>query len=227
MLAAPAASRSALPLLLVGLRSRRRRVEAAAAGRPQGRFRQGRSADLRGRLLLVPRREEAAVGLPARPQGRRAEGRRDRQGDRAGQECREPAHPLRRRARQGPEDAAEGGPADGRAGRRPAGLDRPGGRLAGERRRGRPAEALGVQAAGQAAAADGERPEVGPHADRRVHPGPAGQGRAEAVAGGRPDHAPAPAAPRPDRPAADRRRGRCVPGRQVAGRLRRRPSSGC
>ncbi len=78
-------------------------------------------------------------------------------------------------------------------------LDRAGRRVPG---------ALGVRPAGPARACPRSRTRLVPQPDRRLHPGPARERRARAVARGRPGHADPPAQPRPDRPAADDRGGR-------------------
>ena len=62
--------------------------------------------------------------------------------------------------------------------------------------------------------------ELAAQPDRRVRPGPARGGGAAAVARGRPGHADPAPLPRPDRPAADARGGRCVRPGRFPGRLR-------
>ena len=63
--------------------------------------------------------------------------------------------------------------------------------------------------------------------DRRLRPRPTGEGRAEAVAGGRPADAHPPRHARPHRPAADAEGGRGLPEGRVAATPTRRWSTGC
>ena len=186
---------------------------------------------LEATLLRLPRAEEAEGRPAARREGGGLPGRqRRRRGHPARQRCRERARPVASRAVD-PEERMppEGEPADPRAGRRPPGLDRPGGELAGGSggRVGEGPGSLGLPAARPPGRAAGPDRRLGAEPDRPLRPRPAGGGGAGAVARGRPGHAAPPAQPRPDRPAADARGGRRLPRRHARRRLREGWSTGC
>ena len=175
----------------------------------------------------MPRRDQArgpGCGSTRRP--RRSRGTR-RPGGRPGQGRREPADPGRPRRGRRRADAAEAAAAVRRARSRPSAPGStaepaPRRRDARASRRG----ALGLHPARAARAARRRRPGLGPQPDRPLHPraGSSATGL-DPVARGRPRHPDPPAQPRPDRAAADARRGRRLPGRRPARRLRaaRRP----
>ena len=89
-----------------------------------------------------------------------------------------------------------------------------------DRRRREVGHALGLYRPGAARSARGQPRPVGAQPDRSVHPRAPRTRRAEAVARSRQDDAAAPRDLRPDRPAADAGRGRRVPRRPLARRVR-------
>ena len=89
-----------------------------------------------------------------------------------------------------------------------------------DRGRGRVRRALGVHAAGRPALAGGQERGLVPQSDRLLHPGQARSRGARALARGRQGRRCSGGSPRPDRSAADDRRGRCVSGRSARRCLR-------
>ena len=180
-----------------------------------GRLRSRGPADPGRELLRLPRprRQRPQGRPPPRPQGGRLPRPARRPGDRAGRRGVEradpPAHRGRPRTPHAPAEERE--VADRRPGRDAPPMGGRGGPMA------RP---LGVHPAETPEPARGPRPGLAPEPDRHVPPGLDGVEGAQALARGRPPDPDPPALARPDRPAADDRRGRRLRGRRPARRLR-------
>ena len=191
---------------------------AAAASRAAGRLREGHPAAPQGRVLRMPRPEEAGSRAALRPQGHGA-GRRRRHGPRhrSRQERRERADSPRGHARRNRHAARRPAPHH-RADRDAPRVDRSGRGVAGRRirRPHRPQESLGLQGARPPAAARREEHRLGEDADRCLRARAPREGGPRSRARGRQGHAPSPRLAGPHGPAADVAGARRVPRRQGA-----------
>ena len=200
-------------------------VRRSPRGQRTGRLPHGGPPHPRQELLRLswPGRGAASQGAAGRPPGVRDEGDGGRDaGDRPGRPRRQrDGRPDPRGGRLAPDASQEGGGAPLRGGGRPdQAMDRQGSPYAEHWAFLRPRTVRSPRS-GRGAHMAAER-------DQLVDPRPTGAGRARAIAGGRPLHAPEAREPRPARAPSHAERNRGLRRRPLPGRLRkgRRPVPG-